>query len=561
MGIRTHDTRTRVEGVGRFAMLAPDHTTVTAESVASETAERTLHEAFESGDRAQCVQLIGSLVRPWLKAGEIGNVLRWTGRLSRKEILEHESIATTYIAIMIFRRRFAEATAWLREAEASLTPPATAAHARLRTLRLMLGVISERADEHLLEEVGDGPTDRYLTGALIALQAYALLRKNRFDAAKRRALRAKELMAEHGDAYGASYADVLVSLAQRLSGDLVGSAQTCERLYASLAYGAHNPAWVNAASALAHLRYEQNRLSEARAICDELFLALPIASTPENLASVYVTSARVALAEGNAHEAARLLDYLHSAVEDGRHTRLIAVAVYERVRLALLVNDSDAAQRIVNEAGLNAATWSRPRAYEPGWDRLGQAYATLLLHQREVDAARAVLQTLIKSALHVGCIVRVIGLEALLASCEWLAGDRAQSFALVDRALSRTRAVGFTRSVFDEAPEFATVLSAAIAEHKLSHSLPNDYERRWAEMLAAHSPSTGSAGAPIESLTDRERDVLRLVSLGLRNEEISGRLKIAVSTTKWHLKNIFAKLRVACRTEALVRAKQLRLLE
>jgi LuxR family maltose regulon positive regulatory protein len=534
------------------------------ESIETENAERALTHAFESGNRADCVKLIGLSARTWLKAGEVGSVLRWTGRLSRTEILDNAAIATSYIASMIFRRRFLEADAWLREAE--LAPhECPLARARLRTLRLMLVVLSENTgDDALLAEVGQGPCDSYLSGALIALQAYALLRKNRFDAAKRRALRAKDLLAEHGDSYGASYADVLVLLAQRLSGDLAGSAQTCERLYASLDRGPRNPAWVNAASAQAHLRYEQNRFAEARKLCVELLPLLAIASTPENLASVYTTLARLEVHAGNTGEAMRRLEYLHSAMEDGRHARLVALVVYERVRVALLMGDPEHAHRIADEAGIGdfarRNVWGRAHSYEPGWERLGQTHALLLLHEQRMDACRDVLQMLIRSASQAGCIVRTVGLEAMLASCEWLDGDRAQAFAALNRALSRTRVVGFTRSVFDEAAQFAQVLRHAVAERKLLHGLPDRYVERWADVLGTDGPEPTPDGR-LESLTERERHVLSLVAAGLRNEEISERLGIALSTTKWHLQNIFAKLGVASRTEALVRARQLRLVD
>jgi LuxR family transcriptional regulator, maltose regulon positive regulatory protein len=539
---------------------------MTLELKTSDNAEHALAHAFQSGNRADCVQLIGRCARTWLKAGEVGSVLRWTGRLSRTEILDNDAIATSYIASMIFRRRFTEANAWLRDAEASLANESLLTRARLRTLRLMVAVLSENvSDEALLAEVGEGPGDGYLSGALIALQAYALLRKNRFDAAKRRALRAKDLLSEHGDAYGASFADVLILLAQRLSGDLLGSAQTCERLYASVEHGARNPAWVNGASAMASLRYEQNRFPEAHALCMEVMPLLPIASTPDNLANVYITLSRIEVATGNAQAAMQLLDYLHSVMEDGRHARLVALTVYERVRVALLMGEPEHAHRIAKEASIDdlasEGVWSRPRTYEPGWERLGQAHAILLLQQRKTDACRIVLQSLIKSALQAGCIVRGVGLEALLAQCEWLAGNRSQAFAAVERALSRTRTVGFTRGSFDEAPELAAILRAAIVERKLLHPLPNGYLERWAVVLGSNEVGARKTTAPAEALTERERHVLTLVAAGMRNEEISARLKIALSTTKWHMKNIFAKLGVACRTEALVRAKQLHLID
>lgn len=526
--------------------------------------EHALTQAFQAGNRAHCIRLIEQCARSWLKAGEVDSVWRWIGRLSRTEILRNEAIATSYIASLIFRRRFAEARDWLHDAQLGIGEESAVTRGRLRTLRLVLAALSESdSNDALLAEVGEGPSESYLSGALIALQAYALLRKNRFDAARRRALRARELLAEHGDAYGASHAEMLLLLAQRLSGDLLGSAQTCERLYAALDSGVRNPAWVNAASALAYLRYEQNRASEAHALCNELLPLVRVASTPENFASVYITLARLEISAGKHVEAQRLLEILHSAMEDGRHARLVALCVYERVRAALLYDDTDLAWRIADEAGVHALArreaWSRAQTYDPAWERLGQTHAMLLLHEGETDACRRALRALIRSASHAGCIVRAVGLEALLASCEWRAGDRVQALAALNRAHARTRSVGFVRSVFDEAPGFAAVLRSALADRKLVHPLPKDYEQRWHDVLNVDDGA--ATAAPIEPLTERELSVLALVGEGLRNEDISARLQIALSTTKWHMKNIFAKLGVESRTEALVRARRLNIVQ
>lgn len=55
---------------------------------------------------------------------------------------------------------------------------------------------------------------------------------------------------------------------------------------------------------------------------------------------------------------------------------------------------------------------------------------------------------------------------------------------------------------------------------------------------------------PLHNLTQRERDVLRLMASGLPNAQIADRLTVQESTVKFHLQNIFQKLGVCNRTEA-----------
>ena len=60
---------------------------------------------------------------------------------------------------------------------------------------------------------------------------------------------------------------------------------------------------------------------------------------------------------------------------------------------------------------------------------------------------------------------------------------------------------------------------------------------------------------PIEPLTGRELDVLRLVAQGYSNRAIAEQLVISIGTVKSHLKHIFAKLAVESRTQAVVQAR------
>lgn len=61
-------------------------------------------------------------------------------------------------------------------------------------------------------------------------------------------------------------------------------------------------------------------------------------------------------------------------------------------------------------------------------------------------------------------------------------------------------------------------------------------------------------------LSKRELDVLNLMAIGLSNEEIAGKLFIGLSTVKTHSSNIFLKLDVKRRTQAIEKAKRLNII-
>ncbi|MBM7059392.1 AAA family ATPase [Pseudomonas sp. UL073] len=64
-----------------------------------------------------------------------------------------------------------------------------------------------------------------------------------------------------------------------------------------------------------------------------------------------------------------------------------------------------------------------------------------------------------------------------------------------------------------------------------------------------------------EGLTEREREVVCLAAKGMSNEEIGQQLALALGTVKWHLHNIYEKLKVRNRTQAIRRARELSLLD
>jgi LuxR family maltose regulon positive regulatory protein len=78
-----------------------------------------------------------------------------------------------------------------------------------------------------------------------------------------------------------------------------------------------------------------------------------------------------------------------------------------------------------------------------------------------------------------------------------------------------------------------------------------------AEESESVKPPEASEAELVEPLSERELEVLELIAHGLTNREIAARLFLSLNTVKAHTRNIYGKLGVHNRTQAVVRARAL----
>ncbi|HVF16007.1 MAG TPA: LuxR C-terminal-related transcriptional regulator, partial [Steroidobacteraceae bacterium] len=532
--------------------------------------EEALEHAFAAKNITWRNDLLARCAATWLQNGEIPEILKWTERLDLSEVLGEIAIARSYVSALILSRRFDEAASALsalRSQEAN-----DASRATLEALETMYAVLTDSDDTRDFDarHLQSFGADIFLTGTLLTLKAYALLRRNQFDCSRRLALRARDTL-RNVSAHSRGYAELVAALADRAQGDMKGASIRCEQTFAEVRTGRRNPAWVNAATPVAYVRYEENRLAEAEALCMEILPLLCVASTVESFTTAYITLARIRSASVRVSEANELLDYLHSVLEGSAHFRFLAQVCSEKILLALRTNDVARAFKLACEWELprrfETGEFTHRRQYDEAWERAGTTYAHLLVASNEHRAALSILCTLRDSAREAGYVYRQVRIEAALACCHAGMDQHAESLAVLNGALALTRGYGFTRGVFDETPGLTQLVKSALAHHTLRHTLPFHYLRKFENLFVdattvhqSRSPKI-TPSLPLEPLTDREIDILKLLARGLSNTEISARSQIALSTAKWHLKNVFAKLDVSTRTGALARARELKLVD
>ncbi|WP_198683842.1 LuxR C-terminal-related transcriptional regulator [Peristeroidobacter agariperforans] len=528
--------------------------------VEHERPSEALQHAFATADRQWSVQVLARCVPVWLRTGEFPEVLQWSGRLTLTEIMSCPAIRDAHLMSLIFLRLFDRARQQLRlagqlardDSERRALPP----------LQLMLEIMTDAGVQFVVPDVEalSVPDDPYLTTNLFNVAAYQLLVDKQFDAARRLALRGKELLQGTQHIYALAQASVVLMLIDRAEGHAREAAESCMELYARTRGGRRNPIWVTATTAAASVHYHHNRLQQAEALCTEVLPLLSMAPSLENLTVAHVVAARLKCAAAKYGDALRLLDYLHSVLESSSCQRLLARVCFEKVRLWLLQEQPLRALRVLADCGQSFHVDANNTA-EPQWEEFALSRVAILIHRGLFDTAASELQRLCERAEVAGDVYGRVRLEAALATCSWQAHEEDAAFGRMNRALTLTGHRGFSRAVFDDVFGLPKMFATAIKMSRVPNLPPAEYFKRFRDVLSFDPYESPWPAEPSPLLTQRELDLLKLVSLGLSNKDISERSNITLLTTKWHLKNVFAKLGVSTRMEAVFRAQELRLVD
>jgi LuxR family maltose regulon positive regulatory protein len=139
-----------------------------------------------------------------------------------------------------------------------------------------------------------------------------------------------------------------------------------------------------------------------------------------------------------------------------------------------------------------------------------------------------------------------------------------EALACFERALELAEPEGYILSFLEEGPTLIPLLHAVL-DHREAPGVVKEYAQVILEALgemveAAPAQAPGEAPGLVESLTPREMEVLQLIAAGDTNQAIADKLFITVRTVKKHSSNIYGKLNVSSRTQAVARARQLGLL-
>ncbi|MBA2555798.1 MAG: helix-turn-helix transcriptional regulator, partial [Chloroflexi bacterium] len=397
---------------------------------------------------------------------------------------------------------------------------------------------------------------------------------------------------------GRGAAAALLGLASWTSGDLDAAYQLYADATVSFEKAGHHSDMIGLALTMADIRLAQGRLSEAMAILEHgSALALePGASVRRGAADMHVGLSGILRERDDLDGAAQ---HLQRSRELGVENGLPQNPYRTRVAAALIrqaQGDLDGALELLDEAArlyvgdfspdfrpvaaLRARVWIAQGKLSEAWgwarehgvtatDELSYLHefehstlARLLLAQGardrvddSIDEAIGLTERLLTSAEAGGRKGSAIDILVVQALARQARGDLAGALASLARAVALAEPEGYVRVLVDEGPPIAALLKLAAKQRDAS-----GYVRR---LLAAAVMGGGGVGVEqplIESLSERELEILRLLSGDLGGPDIARELVVSLNTVRTHTKNIYAKLGVTSRRAAVRQAGELHLL-
>jgi LuxR family maltose regulon positive regulatory protein len=534
---------------------------------------------------AQLVELHGESMR---MRGELVTLLKWLEALPEETIRARPKLGLNYAFLLVVTNSFIAAEQRLLEVEQALQVQPVgdeAGHATLwgqaaairSIVSFMLGYSGEvilTAARQALDQLPDGnvPWRGHLMLILGATYYYL---KGDVAAADRTLAEAIRLGEEMGDVFTIMLALRHQSSIYLTQGRLLQAEATCERLLRR----AVEPGWRGqpavgyARLARSWLHYERNELAAAMEDVIEGWQRVKGYTLKRISLDGYVMLARLKQLQGNETEAGDLMQQAVQLVQNNNLKQTFVPVAAWQARLWLAQGHHKAVAQWAQEIEPTISADLNP-ALE--FEHL--TLARIQIAQNQLNEAQQLLARLLSAAEAAGRMGRVIEicvLQALVASAQ---GNIEQVLPLLERALTLAEPEGYIRTFVDEgepmaellrqaqsqgiSPDYVNKLLAAFRDFRfeVSNFGLNLVEQSPISNLQSAKGAQSEIQNLIEPLTERELELLALVTDGHSNQEIAQELFLAVGTVKKHLNNIFGKLDVSSRTQAVARARELNLL-
>lgn len=524
-----------------------------------------VRHALQAGDQAQAAQWLAHCGMALVQTGDLLTLLAWRRQLPPELLAGQPRVQLAIAWGLALATRFAEAEPLLADIE-------QAAHARLQGQPLtdtLAECLAIRAVNVALQDdslaAGDlarqwqsAPrnADTFTRNAVGNVLRYVYWKAGALVQAYEQPWLATKAEEDQHNAFSTVYRHTLLGSVE-LEKARLGLAERHARealRYAHQYGGALSVSAALAAPLLAQLHYQRGEWLQAQELLAPLQPLIDNTAMHESAIQAYQVLALAAQRQGQHAQAYEQLERGETMGYNRGWDRLVATMLHERIRLLIREARLDEANACtIRLKRLAAHAGALPRCARSELCLLRDiALARLALAKQRIGEARSAFAAQLAQAEERGQLLRALQLGTCLALTHMAAGEQDACFAQLAQTLHAAQRSGAIRSVLDEGDEIPPLLARLRASRFGDAALG-------AFTLTLLPPPTACADTG-ELLTERELQVLRLVAQGQSNKGAARAMGISAETVKTHLKNIFDKLGVAQREQAVALAQSLGLL-
>ena len=530
--------------------------------------DEAVRHAVQAGQDSAAADLLEQCAQDLATRGDLRKLIGLVRGLPAEQVQKRFGLRLWMTRLKLYARELDACAADLAQLKAEV--PATGARAfALTMLQATLAVQRDDTDEAMtiLPQMLQPPegTEVFTISGRNNILSWLYMHRGEFERAREIQREGPMLLRDGtplmGTASGFLQGRCLVGLSHALEGHMT----LAERVYRDVLHQAEQggSAWIDpaylAAALLGEVLYEVNDTQGALQLLEDRVDVLERVSIPDSVLRVLTVLSGSHWLAGRQLEAFAYLERLQDYATNLGLDRLLAHSLGEQLHRRLQRDEFDVTKR-----HLEAIEAIDARYPEAANSTLGEI---VLIRQRaeirwslamgDVETAAAQLAALIALCEARGRQQLVAQLKLQSAVVNRRLGRLSAMRKDVAEALRHGQRLGLVRSLLDADPAALELIAAFLRESEPDPLLTFYIERLTGASGGGASVSARSAASTVgeEALSDREAEVMRLLAQAMPNKKIARTLCLSPETVKWHLKNIYGKLGVSSRDEAVARMR------
>lgn len=543
--------------------------------------EDAVHHAIAANHHAQAANTMSLWADRLILDAELTTVERWSDALPLDEIEKRPELAVKICWALVFLRR-------MHKLKPVLDSLAVHGDTRLDTdvifvMRALMHDDMPQAFERVqriafLDQKPEG-FRAFELGAAANTSAFHAVCTGEYDTARAHLALARSFSQRGDAAFSGGYTTAVGGMNLTVQGKLDQALEQYRSGFAELHLDLEKSfASASLVACYVQALYESNALDHASAMFRQFHDVIVGGVLLDFLVQGYISMVRTQDALGNPARAEDLLAEADDIAYTANWPRLTRLVAWERVRRLLISGEVSRAQAVASRI---------PKTPAPALEEGTSLYSEIVegeslgrlrlaIHSGQIDVATAQLAEELTLAQRKGRIYRLIRLLVLDALLQRRRGNDNQAHRSIRRALQLALPGGVFRLFLDEGKDVIPLLrevyaSSARDSGEGSTGLAEDEAEALrgfisrlleaaGEQAVGASRANDSAFQPLEDLTEREREILVYLGNGVSNKEMARRLFVSENTIKFHLKNVYSKLGVSSRLQAINAARQMGIL-